>query len=373
MTDVSTKVSMIEEKIDAERLGAIEVAPSMGGVTLADVRDVMEIAKMMAVSNSAVPEHLQGQQGTCFAICMYALEWRMSPFAVANKSYVVNKRLSFESQLLHAVIEQRAPIKGRIRHEFTGEGATRRCKVWATPRHESEPLEWTSPSFDKIKIKNSPEWANNPDKQLYYHAVRDFCRVYFPDVILGVYSDDEMKTSQHIGPDNAKDVSPNLLERLPGRSEGDGFQPTAVEDEQAEQAALARAEELKERRRANLAKARAARKPGKGAARNAPHSPVGGPPVRSVPKAVGVQPETAKAAPESSNGQSADWANPNAPLPTTRAEYVEYAKVMLKLDDPAVGPEDWLLSLHESELRETCGVDAMTFKMLHTLALEAEE
>jgi hypothetical protein len=248
---LDTKVTTIEQKIDPERLGAIAVEPELGNIALSDIRDVMEIAKMMAVSNFLVPKHLRGQQGACFGVCMYALEWKFSPFAVANKSYVVNDRLAFESQLLHAVIEARAPIRGRLRHEFEGEGEERRCKVWATPRGETAPLEWTSMPVGQIKIKNSPEWKNNPDKQLYYHASRDFCRVYFPDVIMGVYTAEEMEYSEPV--DVTPEPTPNLLERLPGRTAGDGFQPDTVELAAEEQAALAKAEAQKEARKAQKA------------------------------------------------------------------------------------------------------------------------
>ena len=265
MTDIDTKIATLEGKIDREVAGAIAVEPSMGGVTLADVREVMEMAKMMAVSSFAIPPHLQGQQGACFAICMYALEWRMSPFAVANKSYVVNGRLAFESQLLHAVVEQRAPIRGRVRHEFLGEAETRQCRVYAVLAETGEVLEWVGPPFKDIKIKNSPEWVNNRDKQLYYHASRDFCRIYFPDVILGVYTDQEM---EHIGPDNAKDVSPNLLDRLPGRTEGPGFAVDAGEREREEQAAIHAVEAEREAKEAQ--KAKPSPKNGRKAAKAAP-------------------------------------------------------------------------------------------------------
>ena len=244
MTDIDTKIATLEGKIDREVAGAIAVEPSMGGVTLADVREVMEMAKMMAVSSFAI---------------------RMSPFAVANKSYVVNGRLAFESQLLHAVVEQRAPIRGRVRHEFLGEAETRQCRVYAVLAETGEVLEWVGPPFKDIKIKNSPEWVNNRDKQLYYHASRDFCRIYFPDVILGVYTDQEM---EHIGPDNAKDVSPNLLDRLPGRTEGPGFAVDAGEREREEQAAIHAVEAEREAKEAR--KAKPSPKNGRKAAKAAP-------------------------------------------------------------------------------------------------------
>lgn len=184
---------LIERKIDRPTTNAMSVAGrDLGVVKFTNMGELMEFAKMMAIAGTAVPPHLRNNAGACLAICIQAVEWRMSPFAVAGKSYVVNDRVGWESQLVHAVIEQRAPISSRIRHSFSGEGNNRTCKVWATLRGESEPLELTSPPFGTIQPKNSPLWKSKPDIQLYYSTVRDFCRVYFPDVLLGVYSEDEL-------------------------------------------------------------------------------------------------------------------------------------------------------------------------------------
>ena len=55
-------------------------------------------------------------------ICVQAIEWRMSPFAVANKSYVVNDRVAYESQLVHAVIEQESNYEPRARSKKGAKG-----------------------------------------------------------------------------------------------------------------------------------------------------------------------------------------------------------------------------------------------------------
>ena len=44
---IDTKVALITDKIDAQVAGDIAVEPSLGGVALADVREIMEIAKLM--------------------------------------------------------------------------------------------------------------------------------------------------------------------------------------------------------------------------------------------------------------------------------------------------------------------------------------
>ncbi len=40
-------------------------------------------------------------------------------------------QIAFESQLVQAVILRRAPIRGRIKFEFTGIGEKRVCRAWA--------------------------------------------------------------------------------------------------------------------------------------------------------------------------------------------------------------------------------------------------
>jgi hypothetical protein len=181
---------LIESKID--RGLANRIAVDSGGLDIHNMGEAMEFAKLMAVSGTAVPAHCRNAPGLCLAICVQAMEWRMSPFAVANKSYVVNDRVAYESQLIHAVIEQRAPIQARLRHSFSGSGETRKCKVWATVIGETEPMEYESPEIKAIVPKNSPLWKSKPDLQLYYNTTRDWARMYFPDVIMGVYSDDEI-------------------------------------------------------------------------------------------------------------------------------------------------------------------------------------
>lgn len=224
-------IARIEERLDRVAIGNTEVSDSLGGIAFQNMTEVMEFAKLMSMSGNAVPKHLQGNPGMCLAVCVQAMEWRFSPFAVANKSYEVQSRLSFESQLVHAVIEQRAPIVGRLRHTFEGEGDNRVCIVTARLRETGETLEYRSPPFGRIQPKNSPLWKTKPDLQQYYNTIRDFCRAYFPDVLLGVYSADELR--DHVGPDNAKPVGnkPDIAARLKGNKSGRGFDHQHVERE----------------------------------------------------------------------------------------------------------------------------------------------
>jgi RecT family len=253
---IERKLSLVEQSLDQDRIRAIELgAPGeISGIPKFDsMLQVMEFAKLMAVADSAVPPHLRGNPGACLAITIRALELRMSPFTVANWSYEVDqggvKRIAYEAQYYNAIILARAPTKDRPHFEILGEGDERRCKVWATLKGETEPRVFISDTLAKLRpgrnesgvVKGSPLWVKKPDVQLCYNAIRDFARIYFPDVTAGLYTPDELEDD--LG-ESARIVSPpdsTLMGRLTPRASGEGFNHTASPNKIAEAINAARA------------------------------------------------------------------------------------------------------------------------------------
>lgn len=170
-----------------------------GSLAFQSVDQLMEFSKIMALSNAGVPKHLRGDPGVCLAIAIQASSWEMSPFAVANKTYVVNDRLAYEAQLINAVILKHAPIEGRFEVTYSGEGSKRRCKV-SVKLKGGQVVFYESPEIGTIKVKNSPLWQSDPDQQLMYFSSRSMCRRHFPDVILGVYTPDEAQEMRDVTP-----------------------------------------------------------------------------------------------------------------------------------------------------------------------------
>lgn len=189
--NTTTTELAIEKKIDRS-VTATTAMSINGGVNFHHFGELMEFAKVMAISQVAIPKHLRDNPGACLAVCIQASEWQMSPFAVANKSYSVNDRLAYEAQLINAVILRRAPLAGRFVISHEGEGDKRRCTVSAETL-DGQKVEYTSPEIGRIKVKNSPLWTSDPDQQLFYFSSRSLCRRHFPDVLLGVYTQDELE------------------------------------------------------------------------------------------------------------------------------------------------------------------------------------
>ncbi len=207
------------DALDPNKAGLTKVNGAAGGVAFASALEVMDFAKLMAVAGTAVPKHLRNNPGACLRIVFQAVEWRMSPWGVADKSYEVNDRIAYESQLLHAVIEARAPLQHRLDCRYEGEGPTRTCTVIGT-FIGGEVREYTTPEFQKIKVKNSPLWTADPDQQLFYYASRSWARKWCPDVLLGIYTRDELDENAALGREEEPRL-PGLHARLQGAPKSD--------------------------------------------------------------------------------------------------------------------------------------------------------
>lgn len=199
--DLAAKSQQISERVNPAVTNGLSLA-SGGGVAFQNMTEAMEAAKLMAISDHAVRPHLRGNPGACLGIIIQAIEWGLSPYAVASKCYVVNDQFAFESQLVQAVILRRAPIRGRIRFAYTGEGQNRKCVATATTLDGDE-VEYETPALKDIRPQNSPLWKTDPDQQFSYYAGRGLCRRHFPDVLLGIYDVDEMR-----GAEGLRDVTP---------------------------------------------------------------------------------------------------------------------------------------------------------------------
>lgn len=204
---------------------------------------VMEMADVMAGGYATVPKHLQKNKADCAALIMQSMQWNMSPFAVAQKTFLINGVLGYEAQLVNAVITSMAPTKDRLKFEWFGdwnkiigkfreiESKTKKdddghakkyrvpawdisaeqglgVRVWATLKGEDEPrvLELL---MTQARTRNSTLWTDDPKQQLAYLGIKRWARLYCPDVILGVYTPDELQEfepEREIGPSASSDA-----------------------------------------------------------------------------------------------------------------------------------------------------------------------
>jgi hypothetical protein len=177
--------------------------------------NMYRMAEVMASSNITVPKHLQGNAGDCMALVMQASQWHMNPFAVAQKTHVVNGVLGYEAQLVAAVLNSSGLLEDRFAFTWSDgawESVTKdknpsleknlKVTVSATLKGEASPRV-LEVAMSQATVRNSPLWVSDPKQQLAYLAQKKWARLYAPDAILGVYTADEID----VKPAGMKDVS----------------------------------------------------------------------------------------------------------------------------------------------------------------------
>lgn len=214
---------------------------------------IIRISDLMASGRSTIPQHLRGSTGDCMAVVMQAAQWNMNPFAVAQKTHIVNGTLGYEAQLVAAVINSSGVVADRFHFEWFGDwtkivgkfkevesrtktgddGKPKKfivpawdprdeqglgVRVWATIKGESEPrvLELL---MTQARTRNSTLWTEDPKQQIAYLAQKRWARLYAPDVIMGVYTPDELENSVPRDMGAAEVVSPWTPDQIAAATE----------------------------------------------------------------------------------------------------------------------------------------------------------
>lgn len=178
------------------------------------MNQLVRFAELMAQSKATVPQHLAGKPADCLAVTMQAAQWGMNPFAVAQKTHVVNGTLGYEAQLVNAVVSSSNLLTSRLNYRWDGDWSKVNGKTDKSPsltvtvsaviKGESEPRELTI-SMAQAGVRNSPLWEQDPRQQLAYLCVKRWARLHAPDVLLGVYTPDEL---QENAPRVERDITP---------------------------------------------------------------------------------------------------------------------------------------------------------------------
>ncbi len=195
---------------------------------------ISTFAQIMAQGAATVPKHLQGNQADCMAVAMQAAQWQMNPFAVAQKTHLINGVLGYEAQLVNAVISRSGVLANRFEYEWygpwekiigkfnirKGDKGEYRVPGWtmadeagigivirATLKGEDQPRELDL-LLAQARTRNSTLWADDPRQQLAYLAVKRWARLFCPDVILGVYTPDELEDRQE------KEINPAPTQKV---------------------------------------------------------------------------------------------------------------------------------------------------------------
>ncbi|MFD2921984.1 recombinase RecT [Terrimonas rubra] len=159
------------------------------------------VAKMLS-SSSLIPKEYQGNiQNTMIAIEM-ANRIGANPLMVMQNLYIVHGRPSWSSSFIIAALNACKRFSP-LRFVMSGEGEDYGCTAWAYDVDTKDKLEGPKVTLKMANAegwvsKSGSKWKTMPELMFRYRAAAFFGRLYAPDILMGIYTADEMEDIQPV-------------------------------------------------------------------------------------------------------------------------------------------------------------------------------
>jgi hypothetical protein len=200
---------MTKQVAEAVQPQPTKLAPVIDTSEFAELLDsnrfgqIQRVAKLFSESD-LVPEIFQGKPANCAVALQMAFRLRVDPMMLMQNMYIVHGRPGIEAKLAIALMNQRGPFTGPLQWKFEGQGDKKQCTCFATHRQTGEQCKQTV-TFAMVKAegwldKSGSKWKTMPDIMFQYRSAMFLGRLYCPEVLLGLPTDDELR-----------DVGPRLV------------------------------------------------------------------------------------------------------------------------------------------------------------------
>lgn len=154
------------------------------------------VATIMAQS-PLLPKHLRGgtvqeSAANCFRIVEFAHRVRVSPFALMDGTFPApGGKIGFEGKVVAALLNISGILDGgRLEFEYTGTPGKDDYGIKATGSIGGK-VQTLTGTVGEWKTANE-KWKTMPGQMLVYRASAWWTRRYAPEIILGVYIEDEL-------------------------------------------------------------------------------------------------------------------------------------------------------------------------------------
>jgi hypothetical protein len=147
-------------------------------------------------SSTIVPKDYQGNAANALIAVEMASRLGTSPLMVMQNLYIVNGRPAWSSQYIVAMINSSGKYRTELQYELTGSGDDLACYAWVVD-HNNHKVVGPTITMKMAKAegwvdKNGSKWKTMPEVMIRYRAASFFGRLHCPNMIMGLYSRDEV-------------------------------------------------------------------------------------------------------------------------------------------------------------------------------------
>lgn len=181
------------------QIGQRQIAPASLKLDIFSGLEQFELGQRMAkalASSTIVPKQYQQNTGNCLIALEMSSRLGVGPLMVMQNLYIVNGMPSWSSQYIIAMINSSKKYKTELQYHFEGAGPDLSCYAYAEDYNGHQVIGPTI-SIEMAKKegwygKNGSKWPNMPEIMIRYRAASSFGRLNCPDMIMGIYSTEEV-------------------------------------------------------------------------------------------------------------------------------------------------------------------------------------
>lgn len=172
-----------------------------GGLNVFSDAQNFETALRMAdclSKSTIVPKDYQNNSGNCMIAIEMASRIDTSPMMVMQNLYIVNGRPAWSSQWIIAMINSSRRYKTELQFTFGNDekDGGLSCQAWAEDyaghKVVGPKITMNMAVAEGWTTKNGSKWKTMPQVMIQYRAASFFGRMNCPDMIMGIYSKDEV-------------------------------------------------------------------------------------------------------------------------------------------------------------------------------------
>lgn len=183
-------------------------------------KNAMQMATQLAKSDM-IPTIYKNKPENCIIALELSNRLKLSPFLVMQNMYIVQGKPSWSSSFIISCINGSGRFAGPLKFEMDA-GRTK-CRAYATEKISGEKLVGPLITMEMAQAegwlgKNGSKWKTMPELMLRYRAAAFFGRLYCPEIINGMLTDDE---AQDVRPLEDNDITDVFAEEIPQKTEVD--------------------------------------------------------------------------------------------------------------------------------------------------------
>jgi hypothetical protein len=162
---------------------------------------ISRLAHMFA-SSGVVPKHYQGEPASCHVATTFALNMGMDPLGVMQVTYIIGGKLAWQGQAYAGLLK----IKAVDRLKYDDGGAAdrgepvKRMRCIGVRKGEDDYVgPWVTwemveaEGWNQNKGSQKSKWQTMPEVMFRYRSAAFLARTEFPELFMGIYSDDELR------------------------------------------------------------------------------------------------------------------------------------------------------------------------------------